>query len=248
MKKILASDSVLAHFNPKARIILTVDASPYGLGAVLSQIDIDGVDRPILYASRTFNSAEKQYSQIHTEATAIVFGVRRFHQYLYEKSEPFILRSDHIPLITIFGPNKGVPEVTANRLQRYAIFLNAYNYKIEYVRSKDNCADYLSQKQTRAAGAGGTDTALRTWGGGASHSTGASATTSDSSAIEIARADRDDPSVDRSTYVHFVIEGSFPVTLEKLRDATSNDSTLGKVIEYILVGWPKNVSDLKLRP
>lgn len=145
VKKILISDNVLTHFDPAATLILTVDASPTGLGAVLSQIGNDRSERPISFASRTLTTAEKKYSQIQKEATAIIFGVRRFHQYLYGRSVPFILRTDHRPLLSIFGPRRGIPEVSANRLQRYAMFLSAYNFTIEYVRSSDNNADFLSR-------------------------------------------------------------------------------------------------------
>lgn len=57
--------------------------------------------------------------------------------------------------MTIFGPHKGIPEISANRLQRYAIFLTAYNYTIEFIGSKQNSADYLSRAcaETGAAGA-----------------------------------------------------------------------------------------------
>nr|XP_049692720.1 uncharacterized protein K02A2.6-like isoform X1 [Helicoverpa armigera] len=145
IKNILASDKTLAHFDPNAKLILTVDASPSGLGAVLSQVGSDELERPISYASRTLSLAEKNYAQIQKEATAIIFGVKRFHQYLYGRSQPFVLRTDHKPLLAIFGPYKGIPEVSANRLQRYAIFLAAYNYVIEYISSKQNSADYLSR-------------------------------------------------------------------------------------------------------
>lgn len=145
IKNILASDRTLAHFDPNAKLILTVDASPTGLGAVLSQIGPDRLERPISYASRTLSRAEKNYAQVQKEATAIVFGVKRFHQYLYGRSQPFVLRTDHKPLLAIFGPYKGIPEISANRLQRYAIFLAAYNYVIEYISSKQNSADYLSR-------------------------------------------------------------------------------------------------------
>lgn len=90
VKNILSSDRTLAHFNPNARIILTIDASPTGLGAVLSQIDKDMIERPISYASRTLTPAEKNYAQIQKEATAIIFGVRQFHQYLCGSSQPFV--------------------------------------------------------------------------------------------------------------------------------------------------------------
>jgi hypothetical protein len=144
IKRALTSEDTLAHFNPDAELILTVDASPTGLAAILSQVE-NKVERPVAYMSRSLTAAEKQYSQIQKEATAIVFGVRKFHQYLFGRAEPFTLRTDHKPLLSIFNPDKGIPEITANRLQRYAIFLSAYNFKIEYVRSAHNSADYLSR-------------------------------------------------------------------------------------------------------
>lgn len=145
IKRELASESTLAHFNPDAQLILTVDASPNGLGAILSQIDDSGIEKPVSFMSRSLSNAEKNYSQIQKEATAIVFGVRKYHQFLYGRSEPFILKTDHKPLLSIFSPEKGIPEVSANRLQRYAIFLSAYNFKIEYVSSAHNSADFLSR-------------------------------------------------------------------------------------------------------
>lgn len=144
IKRELASEKNLAHFNPDSKLILTVDASPRGLGAILSTVE-GGVEKPISYASRSLSAAEKRYSQIQKEATAIIFGIRKYHQYLYGRDVPFILRTDHKPLLSIFNPDKGVPEVSANRLQRYAIFLSAYNYCIEYVSSSRNTADYLSR-------------------------------------------------------------------------------------------------------
>lgn len=146
IKEKLTSEDTLAHFDPSAKLILTVDASPKGLGAILSQIGpSDNIERPISYASRTLSAAEKNYSQIQKEATAIIFGVKKYHQYLYGRADPFILCTDHKPLVAIFGSKKGVPEVSANRLQRYALYLASYNYEIRYVRSANNTADFLSR-------------------------------------------------------------------------------------------------------
>ncbi|XP_073967332.1 uncharacterized protein [Choristoneura fumiferana] len=61
-------------FQPNLKIIVTVDASPTGLGAILSQVDDEGCERPVSFASRSLNAAEKRYSQIQKEATAIIFG------------------------------------------------------------------------------------------------------------------------------------------------------------------------------
>lgn len=216
IKNQLASDNTLAHFNPKSDLILTVDASPHGLGAILSQTE-NGIEKPVCYASRSLSAAEKRYSQIQKEATAIIFGVRKFHQYLYGREKPFILKTDHKPLISIFNPNKGIPEVTANRLQRYAIFLSAYNYKIEYVTSSRNCADYLS----RAVSA--EPPAMR-----AAH-----ATYNESSLID----------VDRSTYINFIYEGQQFLSLSDVEQASLSDNVLATVRNYILNGWPNQIKN-----
>lgn len=144
IKKALSSTGVLAHYDPTLPLVLAVDSSAYGLGAVLTQCGADGRERPISCASRTLSAAERNYSQLDKEALAIVFGVTKHHQYLYGRR--FVLRSDHKPLSYIFGKNKGIPTTAASRLQRYAVTLAAYDFSVEFVRSAENCqADALSR-------------------------------------------------------------------------------------------------------
>ncbi|XP_065356388.1 uncharacterized protein LOC135950789 [Calliphora vicina] len=77
LKSLLLADNCLAHFNVNYNTRLTVDASPVGVGAVLSQIDEQGVERPIEFASRSLTDTEKRYSQLDREAVAILFGVKK---------------------------------------------------------------------------------------------------------------------------------------------------------------------------
>ena len=130
LKSALASSSVLTHYNPDLPLKLDCDASHFGLGAVISHVFPNGDERPIAYASRTLTASEKNYSQIEKEALALVFGIKRFHQYLYGRH--FTLVTDHQPLLTILGPKRGLPTLAAARIQRWAIALAAYDYDVIY--------------------------------------------------------------------------------------------------------------------
>lgn len=50
----------------------------------------------------------------------------------------FILVTDHKSLLYIFGKKKGIPQIAANRLQRWAYFLSVYDYDISFVKSGDH--------------------------------------------------------------------------------------------------------------
>ena len=143
VKNSLKSADVLAHYNPDLPVRLTVDASSVGIGAVLSHKFASGTEKPIAFASRVLTASERKYSQIEREALAIIYGVITFNNYLYGTN--FTLVTDHKPLLSIFGENKAIPQFSANRLRRWAVILAGYNYKIEYVKSNQNNADWLSR-------------------------------------------------------------------------------------------------------
>ena len=151
-KTLLSNAPVLAHYDPSLPIKMTGDASAYGLGAVISHTFPDGSERPIAFASRTLSSAERNYPQVEKEALSLVYGIRKFHQYLYGRQ--FVMVTDHEPLLVLLGSKKEVPPLAAARLQRWALLLSAYSYQLEFRKtSKHGNADFLSRLPLAGTGA-----------------------------------------------------------------------------------------------
>ena len=144
VKRKLISPPVLTHFMPELPIYLKVDASKVAISAILSHCFPDNSEKPLAFASRVLTPAERKYPQIEKEGLALVYGVLKFHEYLYGNHK-VIIWSDHKPLTVIFGEKKGIPLYSANRLQRWAHILSPYIYQLRFVSSEENAADYLSR-------------------------------------------------------------------------------------------------------
>ncbi len=109
IKKELAIDCTMTFYNPEHKSLVTVDASPVGLGAILSQFDKDGNERIFAYASRALTQVEQKYSQTEKEALAVVYGCEKFHIYLV--GAEFELDTDHKPVEVIYNPKSKPPEL-----------------------------------------------------------------------------------------------------------------------------------------
>ena len=79
---------------------------------VLSHVYEDSTDRPIAYASRSLAPAEKRYSQIEKEDLVVVWGVKKFHLFLYGRE--FVILSDQKPLQFLFNEQNPVPIVASD--------------------------------------------------------------------------------------------------------------------------------------
>ena len=122
-KEGLTSDSLLVHYDLNCQLRLACDASSYGLGAALSHVMGDGQERPVAHASCTLSSSERNYAQIECEALSIIYGVKKFHHFLYGRK--FTLVTDHQPLLALLGPKAAIPTLAAGRMQRWALVLSA---------------------------------------------------------------------------------------------------------------------------
>jgi hypothetical protein len=95
LKGALCAAPILAYHKPGERFIVDTDASNFGIGGVLSEMQ-GGQERIIAYYSKTLNEAERNYCVTRRELLAIARTLEHFHKYLY--GEQFHLSTDHSAL------------------------------------------------------------------------------------------------------------------------------------------------------
>lgn len=139
IKQRLSQQCTMAYFNTASTTELIVDASPYGLGALLVQHNKENTV-PVALASRALTDVESRYSQTEREALAITWAIVHFHVYLYGGS--FVVTTDHKPLVSLFNNCHAKPPL---RLERWILKLQAYDYTVQYRPGQHNPADYLSR-------------------------------------------------------------------------------------------------------
>jgi hypothetical protein len=144
IKKKFLTSGVLVHYDSTLPLKLVCDGSPYGVGAALFHVYPSGEERPIGFGSRVLTKSEQNYAQFDREALSIVYGVKKFHHFLY--GQHFQLCTDHQALTWVFGSKKGIPTTAAARVQRWAVFLAGYDFTISHIKGKLNTiADSLSR-------------------------------------------------------------------------------------------------------
>ena len=113
-----------------------MDASKKGFGAIILQDN-----KPIYFASRSLTLAEKNYQNLEQECMAAIWGMEKFHFYLYGKE--FLLQMDQKPLTSIF--KKHLVDVSP-RVWRITMCSWLYMFKTEWIPGKDNAiTDKLSR-------------------------------------------------------------------------------------------------------
>lgn len=138
LKGYMVSSPILRLPDLEKTFIVRTDASKTGIGAVLMQ-EYEGMKFPVAYASRKLLPRETRYAVIELECLALVWGITKFHIYLYGKE--FLVETDHCPLIYM---NKS--KIANSRIMRWVIALQPYRFQIKAIRGVDNIgADYLSR-------------------------------------------------------------------------------------------------------
>ena len=142
LKERLVTSPLLAYPTANQAFMLETDASNAGLGAVLSQIQSDGKEHPVAYASRALSPQETRYAITELETLAVVWAITHFHAYLYGHDVEVV--TDHSAVQAVLQ----TPSANGKHARWWSkIFGSGLNtIKIRYRPGKDNCnADGLSR-------------------------------------------------------------------------------------------------------
>ena len=139
LKEALISDQVMAHPQTDKPYLLYTDACDYAIGAILCQLDDQGVERPVVYLSKQLSDTQKRWSCVEKEAYSVVTSLNQLRPYLV--GAQFRCFSDHKPLMSLF-----TKDINNTKIQRWAALMQEYNCKVEYHKGKLNIrADMLSR-------------------------------------------------------------------------------------------------------
>ena len=140
LKKAFSTDVLLRHYDTKENTFIFVDAHFTGLCAILAQGQSPDESKAVALASRTTTNAEKNYSQLDLEATAIDFGLRRFRHILVGGPQVVVV-TDQQPLESLWK-SKRKPSA---RIERILLRHQDINHRVMWKKGKENPADFISR-------------------------------------------------------------------------------------------------------
>ena len=144
LKKKCATAPVLAFADLKRPFLLEMDASKYGLGTVLQQVQEDGKYHPVAYASCILHGSKANDHSSKLEFLVLKWAVtQQFKEYLMY--QPFTMQTDNNPLTYVLT----TPNLDATR-HCWVSALAGFNFRLEYLCSADNrVANVLGRMETR---------------------------------------------------------------------------------------------------
>ncbi|GFY33333.1 retrovirus-related Pol polyprotein from transposon 17.6 [Trichonephila clavipes] len=133
---IITSPSFKDHLDHLTRFNLFTDASVVGIGAVLQQNQ-----KPIAFASRTLNKAERNYTVTERECLAVIWALNKFKTYFGPL--PVKVITDHAALTKLTNGKN-----LSSRMIRWALKLSEFNIEWEH-RPGVLVADLFIKKSSR---------------------------------------------------------------------------------------------------
>ena len=140
---------VLALYDPNMETKVPADASSYGLGGVVLQLQPGKSWRPVSFLSRALTPTESRYAQIEKESLVLTWACERSWEYIIGKS--IYVETDHKPLVPLLS--KHSLDQLPPRIQRFRMRLMRFHFKgISHVSGKKMyIADALSRLQAQHA-------------------------------------------------------------------------------------------------
>ncbi|KAM8707995.1 hypothetical protein ACLKA7_015032 [Drosophila subpalustris] len=139
LKSALTTAPVLVHADFKKPFFIQCDASHFGVGAVLFQLDDEQQERPIAFFSAKLNKHQINYTVTEKECLAAKLAIHRFRPYV--EMMPFTVITDHASLQWLMSLKD-----LSGRLARWSLELQAFPFSMRYKKGADNVvADTLSR-------------------------------------------------------------------------------------------------------
>ncbi|KAL8475059.1 hypothetical protein ACS0TY_031468 [Phlomoides rotata] len=138
LKEALVSSPILVTPDWKESFVLMCDASDFAMGVVLGQLR-EKRFRAIYYASKTFNSAQINYTTTEKELLAVVYAFDKFRPYLVGAKT--IVYTDHAAIRYLMSKKDAKP-----RLIRWILLLQEFDIEVKDKKGSENViADHLSR-------------------------------------------------------------------------------------------------------
>lgn len=139
IKQLLTTAPVLINPDFSRKFFIQCDASDFGIGAVLVQLDDEGNERPVAFMSKKLNSSQRNYSVTEKECLAALEAINRFRCYI--ELQEFEVITDHASLVWLMKQAN-----LSGRLARWMFKLQAYKFTVSHRKGKENIVpDALSR-------------------------------------------------------------------------------------------------------
>ncbi|CAB3260074.1 unnamed protein product, partial [Arctia plantaginis] len=129
----------------KCQFIQTqTDSSKVGIAGCLYQLDKENQESVVGFCSKGLTPSEQRWTVSEQELWAIVYSLKKFETYL--RGARTVIRTDHKSLSFINNWS-----LYSARVTRWIMYLQRFDYIVEYVKGKDNIVPDVLSRYARGA-------------------------------------------------------------------------------------------------
>lgn len=125
LKDVPSNPSILAGPVIGAEKQVMTDASAYGLGGVLLQLNTNGKWQPVAFTNRKLKKAERNYAPTERECLAVVHYLSKWRHYLH--GEHFTAVTDHLSLRWLLSL-----KYPREKLARWVVEIQDFDFTVEH--------------------------------------------------------------------------------------------------------------------